>query len=273
MRTVDKGSAHFRVVDGDGDGRFREFWDWYEHGPWEPDTVAAFETFLPPGTHYLDLGAWVGPTVFLAAPNAASICCAEPDPVAREVLEQNLSLNPTVQAKTRVLPVAVGAESGEVELRSPKAGGDSMSSVLSLAHPASVSRVRQVAVQELLRDEEIARCDFIKMDVEGAEYWIVPALAEHLRRARPQLYVSTHPNLLVDRSTPWTQVTSRLRALRANRRLLKTLLLYRHHYVYDSRSGRFRDIRRRNRLRVLFPLPLRASVLIGAAVFTETAID
>jgi FkbM family methyltransferase len=240
------------------------FWDWYASETWEPETIAVFDRFLRPGARYVDLGAWIGPTALLAAAKTERIVCAEPDPEAFPVLRENLDLNPAVAAKTTALQVAVGAQDGSAVLSSAGAGGDSNSSLVRPRDAGSHWTVEQVTLATLLARAGMDAPDFVKMDVEGAEYALVPTLA-----GIPTLYVAMHPNLLVDKSSPAARVKSSLHALRANRRFLRATLAYRHHYVWDERRNAFRDVRRRNVLRVLFPLPLRASLLIGACVFTN----
>jgi len=265
-REITKAGVTFRVVD---DERYREFWDWYETDAWEPDTLAVFARFLRPGSHYLDLGAWIGPTVLLAAAIAGSIVCVEPDPVAREQLERNLELNPDARSTTTVVAAAAGPADGAAVLNAGGEAGASTSSVVRPVGRGDSWNVPQVAFAGLLRDAEIHRGDLVKVDVEGAEYETVAAAVDELRERRPHLYVSFHPNLVFDKSSVRTRVTSGLRALRLNRRLLRTLLVYRHHYVWAEAQHRFRDVRRLNVLRVLFPLPLRASFGIGACLFTD----
>jgi FkbM family methyltransferase len=266
-RRIEKAGASFDVVVAD-DAQ-RDFWDWYESDAWEPETVAVFARFLRAETRYLDLGAWIGPTVLLAAATVARVVCAEPDPLAYASLTRNLALNPDAAAKTRALEVAAGAADDTATLSSPGAGGDSFSSLVRPGDTGARWTVERVGFETLLARADVADVDFVKLDVEGAEYEIVPALETYVRARRPTLYVATHPNLLLDRSSRATLLRSALRALRANRRMLKTLLTYRHHYVYDAEARRFRDVRRRNVLRVLFPLPLRASFLIDACVCTD----
>lgn len=240
------------------------FWDWYAGETWEPETVAVFDRFLHPGARYVDLGAWIGPTVLLAAAKADRIVCAEPDPGAFEILRENLDLNPAVAAKTTALQVAVGPQDGSAILSSAGAGGDSNSSLVRRHDAGSHWTVEQVTLATLLTRAGVDAPDFVKMDVEGAEYELVPTLA-----GIPTLYVAMHPNLLVDKSSLPERLKSSLRALRANRSFLRATLAYRHHYVWDEGRNAFRDVRRQNLLRVLLPLPLRASLLIGACVFTN----
>lgn len=254
----------FRVCDG-----HETFWDWYESDAWEPDTIAVFRRFLRPKTSYLDLGAWIGPTVLLASATAARVVCAEPDPLAYRALVENLALNPTAAAKTVALEVAVGTEDGTATLSSTGEGGDSNSSLVRPGDTGRSWQVEVLGIRTLLAREDAGACALIKMDVEGAEYEIVPAMRDHIRARRPTLYISTHPNLLIDRSSWRSRARSLLEALRANRRMLAALRIYRHHWVYDPPSGRFVDVRRRNLLRVRLPLPLRSSFLIGACVFTD----
>lgn len=260
-RAVAKAGVTFDVSDR---AEYRTFWDWYESDDWEPDTVAVFARFLRPTTRYVDLGAWIGPTVLLAAPSVARIVCAEPDPLAFAALTENLDVNRATAAKTVAVRAAVGPADGTAMLSSAESGGDSNSSVVRPGDRGARWEIEQVSFATLLARAGLEAADFVKIDIEGAEYDLVPSMT-----GRPTLYIAFHPNLLVDKRTLTARVSSSLRALRRNHRLLRALMRYRHHYVYDAAKGSFRDIRSRNRLRVLFPLPLRASFLIGSCVFTN----
>lgn len=265
-RTIRKAGITFRVADRAEHG---SFWDWYETDDWEPETVAVFARFLRSDTRYVDLGAWIGPTALLAAPAVSRVVCAEADPVAFGTLTENLELNPEASAKMLALHVAAGPSDGTAVLSSAGGGGDSNSSVVRPGDAGARWEVEQIAFSTLLARAGLEGADFVKIDVEGAEYELVPAMRPH----PPTLYVAFHPNLLVDKRTPAARISSSLQALRMNHRLLRALMHYRRHYVYDTARGSFRDIRARNRLRFLFPLPLRASFLIGSCLFTNGEHD
>ena len=267
-RTITKAGETFFVVDHE---RYRSFWDWYETDAWEPETAAVFAQFLRPGTRYVDLGAWIGSTVLLAAPLVSCVVCVEPDPLAFAVLSENLTLNPDTAAKTVAVQAAAGPEDGTVLLSSAGEGGDSNSSVVRPSDAGARWETEQLSFATLLERAGLAAADFVKIDVEGAEYDLVPALLSRLEGASPTLYVALHPNLLVEKRSVAARFSSSLRALRANHRFLRALLTYRHHYVFDEQTRTFRDVRIRNILRVAFPLPARASFLIGACVFTNEA--
>ena len=54
----------FRVQAADGR---RDFWRRVGSGLWEPQTFEVFERFLRPDRSYVDIGAWIGPTVLYGA--------------------------------------------------------------------------------------------------------------------------------------------------------------------------------------------------------------
>lgn len=266
VRAITKAGITFNVADRN---EYGAFWEWYETDAWEPETVAVFTRYLRPDTRYVDLGAWIGSTVLLAAPFVSRVVCVEPDPIAFAALNENLALNPEVAKKTVAVQVAIGPTDGSVVLTSVGRGGDSNSSVARPGDTGSHWDREQVSLTTLLSRTGLASVDFVKIDIEGAEYELVPGIPPLPLQPAPTLYVALHPNLLIDKHSLRARISSSISALRANRRFLRALLPYRWHYVYDETTEEFRDIRRRNILRVLFPLPLRMSFLVGACVFTN----
>ena len=66
------------------------FWNKVEAGLWEPETLALIDQQITPGTTFLDLGAWVGPTALYAAARGARVIALEADPVALAQLRAKL---------------------------------------------------------------------------------------------------------------------------------------------------------------------------------------
>jgi FkbM family methyltransferase len=268
-RTVRKGTLSFDVVGGQGAVN-DAFWDWFGSAEWEPDTVAVFERFLLPTATYVDLGAWIGPTVFLAAHKVGRVVCFEPDSAARAELVQNLTLNPEIAARVVVHDQAVAAHDGVVHLHSPSIGGDSLSSVFRRNGDLNSWEVPAIGIATFVATEEGMGTDFFKIDVEGSEYRIVPALAAYISAERPSIYLALHPNFVYDKTSIRSRLTSAIRLVRLNRTMLRTLAGYKHHYVWDERRGDFRNIRMRNLIRIALPLPIRAAILSGSCLFTNT---
>ena len=87
------------------------FWQMVSSGAWEPDTFEVLQKYLSKNCSYLDIGAWVGPTVLFGAQLAKACYAFEPDPVAHAALKRNLELNPHINNVT-ASTTAVGTTTG-----------------------------------------------------------------------------------------------------------------------------------------------------------------
>lgn len=254
-RTVRKGTAVFDVEMSEENG----FWDFFESPKWEPCTVSIFESRLRPGTRYLDLGAYIGPTVLYAAALGCEVVALEPDPEVFAELQRNVTLNPALAARIELRPAALALQDGQAELRLAQ------KSQASLLGEGATVTVAAISPETLAA--QIGDVDFVKIDVEGAEYLFMPRLVAALR-GRPAIYLSTHPGMLVDRRSAISFLRSAPRAFLFNRRMLAALRSYRTHLVYDDHGG-YRDIRRRNMLRLAVPFAGRASFLVDNCLFDD----
>jgi FkbM family methyltransferase len=171
------------------------FWDKVERGLWEPGTLALLEREIAPGTIFLDLGAWVGPTALYAAALGARVIALEADPAALAQLHRNLQANPGLAARIEVLARAVHASEGKVGFGARRKPGDSMSSVLIA--PGAVTWVAETITPAALaaRIGADARL-FIKIDIEGGEYELLPAMGPLLERPDCRVLLSLHPAIL-----------------------------------------------------------------------------
>jgi FkbM family methyltransferase len=170
------------------------FWDRVEAGRWEPGTLAALDRLIDNTTTLVDLGAWVGPTALYAAGVARRVIAVEADPAALAQLHRNLAANPDLAQRVEVVPRAIHPEAGEVRLGARRKPGDSMSSVL-LAGAAETWTAATVTPENLARRAAEAQRLVIKIDIEGAEYGLLPHLRPLLDRAAAVL-VSFHPKIL-----------------------------------------------------------------------------
>lgn len=193
LREVSRGGRRFQVALSKNNG----FWDNFRAGSWEPHTFAVFDRFLNEGSIYLDVGAWIGPTLFYAAQVAKAAFAFEPDPVAFDELAINLRANQgeAWASKVSILNKAIASASGQILLGSRGGGGDSESSFL-FAGEQTTWQVESVALREFLREQQIAGGVFIKIDIEGGEYDLVPGLRPLLRSHDMDVYLSLHPSFL-----------------------------------------------------------------------------
>jgi FkbM family methyltransferase len=171
------------------------FWDKVERGLWEPETLELIGRQVAPGTTFLDLGAWVGPTALYAAARGAQVIALEADPVALSQLRRNLAANPALARRIEVLARAVHAAEGQVKLGARRKPGDSMSSVL-VAPGAATWTAEAITPRALAARLGASDRLFIKMDIEGGEYELLPAMRPLIERPGCQVLVSFHPGIL-----------------------------------------------------------------------------
>lgn len=163
-----------------------DFWGQYAAGKWEPGTFEVLDRFLTPHGCYVDLGAWIGPTVLYAAPRCSLVVAAEPDPVAFEQLVRNFELN---GFENMVLfRGAVDTHRDGTSLYMHGLWGDSMSSTV-VEGPLEMTVPTQTLPGLL---ETWGLIDLIKMDIEGAESRVLPDAVDYLAGRRIPLLVSLH---------------------------------------------------------------------------------
>ncbi len=189
------------------------FWDRAESGRWEPETLAALEEAVSPGCDVIDIGAWVGPTVlFSASLGAARVVAVEADPRALELLRGNLAVNPALADRVSVIAAAAAASAGPVRLGAARKRGDSMSSAL-LAHASDAWETQAVTPAELLARTGGDAPLVVKVDIEGGEYDLLPALAAVLPPRCRRVLVAFHPVLLAAAGTGEAEIKLRTRAI------------------------------------------------------------
>lgn len=171
------------------------FWREAARGGWEPQTYQIMSQFLNADTVYCDLGAWIGPTVIFAAKKCRRVVCFEPDPVAYRYLCWNIELNELKNVSP--FNVALAAKSGMQKMASFGGHlGDSMTSLLANSKEPDGVDVLTLTWHDVMAITRIDKIDFLKIDIEGGEFSLVPTLKEYLSQYRPIVYLSTHPQFL-----------------------------------------------------------------------------
>lgn len=163
-----------------------DFWGQFAAGRWEPGTFEVLDQFLTPDGTYVDLGAWIGPTVLYAAGRCGLVVAVEPDPVAVEHLTRNLALNDVTNVQ--LVFAAVDTHRDGASLYMHGLWGDSMSTTM-VPGPLNLS-VPTLTLPDLIRP--LDRVDLIKIDIEGAESRVLPDAVGYLAERRIPCLVSLH---------------------------------------------------------------------------------
>jgi FkbM family methyltransferase len=180
--------------------RLPAFWDDFSHGVFEPETLCVFDAFLDAEHSYIDIGAWIGPTVLYGCQLARHCYAIEPDPVAYKLLETNVQLNPALCQKVTLFRGCIAAHCGVATLGNmfSSVGGDTRGSLVYSGVAKGEWNVRSTTLQQFMEVHQIRDCNFIKMDVEGGESIIVPSIADFLVSDKPTLHLSLHPKYFED---------------------------------------------------------------------------
>ncbi|HWP39363.1 MAG TPA: FkbM family methyltransferase [Tepidisphaeraceae bacterium] len=182
-------------------------WNQAAAGKWQPHTYAVIDRFVTPDTTFLDIGAWVGPIALYAAHKARKVYAFEPDPVAFAALSQNLAVNPQLH-NLHIYPCAIGLHDGQARLGVRIAPGDSTSSLLCRGKDGWTVACRRL--ETFCREQDVRDPLFLKIDVEGFEYELIPRLLPWLRGRQFVMHLSTHPHI-VEQSIPDEARLSRAR--------------------------------------------------------------
>ncbi len=219
--TVTLRERQFAVVRSE----FDWFWEMMNRDKWEPETLTLIDQYVSEATTFLDIGAWIGPLSLYAAGSAGKVIAFEPDPKAFNGLRENLAANPSLK-NVEPLHLFVGTSSGEITMGSRADGGDSQSSVLFGGGDNNAWQVKSIRLEDFLDNHRIDGPVFMKMDIEGAEYDLVPTLERVFDRHRPILFLSLHPfnlYLTIPGKTMPAKIKRRLYVVQKHYTLLKTL--------------------------------------------------
>lgn len=172
----------------------QEFWCLVNKSEWEPQTYKILNRYLEKDSVYCDIGAWIGPTVIYAAKKCKQAYCFEPDTVAYRFLLWNMELNNL----KNLLPnnIALSNKNGIETIASLGSElGDSMTSMLGNKKSDSIDILCMKWDNwcTLVNPEKI---NFMKIDIEGAEFDFIPTLNNYFSEHMPVVYLSLHAPFL-----------------------------------------------------------------------------
>lgn len=198
-RTITVGNITYLVEIG----AHRRFWERMLRGDWEPETFAIFDKHIGSRSLFLDVGAWIGPTALYGAQLADRCIAFEPDPVAFAELRANVAANADQEWAHRleIHECAINKDGASFTLGGSAEGADSTSSAL-LPDRESQWTVRATRLQDVLAlHRKPGQPVFIKIDIEGGEYDLLPTIRDVLADPLVTAYISFHPSILLESAT------------------------------------------------------------------------
>ena len=173
---------------------------WFGERGWEPQLLPWWRRFCRRSSAILELGANVGYFTVQGAkagPQARYVA-VEPHPFSARVCRANLELNRVRSVELVMAAAVAGTEPPAVELQVPRdqlatptvafVGADT-----ELPEPMSRHVTQTVSVPTVDVRSLLSGVDLLKLDVEGQEHALLAASREHLRTAKPTVFVEVLP--------------------------------------------------------------------------------
>ncbi len=162
---------------------------------YEPNVSALFRARLRPGMHVLDVGANIGYYTMLSASLvgvSGSVTAIEPNPNCIKLLEASRRVNGF--AHVVALQVAAGRDRGLLVLH-----GSYSNAMTSSPPDEAAALIRSNTVPSFKIDDLVpsdSRIDFVKIDVEGAEYNALMGASDLIRRCHPAIVSEFSPHTM-----------------------------------------------------------------------------
>ena len=166
-----------------------------KRGAYEPHVTAVFRQMLRPGMHVLDIGANIGYYTMLSASlvgPGGSVTAIEPNPASAKLLEASRRANSFDNVV--VVQVAAGRELGLLTLH-----GSYGNVMTSTAPDGAAALINSTTVPTFRVDDLVPRdkkIDFLKIDVEGAEYNALLGASELIKRCHPTIVSEFSPSTM-----------------------------------------------------------------------------
>jgi len=180
-----------------------------QDGSWEDYTFTILDRFSDKSKVYLDIGAWIGPTVLYASQKYKKVYGFEPDPVALKHLKINLSANNF--ENVTIIDKGLSNKSGTIKFGGNGELGNSESTMLvndtefledggekqygnETYRSSDIVEVPMTTINDFIKEYNVDMTDIalVKMDIEGGESVVVPAMKNVLETYKPPFYISLH---------------------------------------------------------------------------------
>jgi len=193
-------------------------------GAWQTEIWDSISPTLSEGGVFLDVGAHIGYFSLKAARKVGQtgrVVAFEPNPETLKLLRDNVSANRaenvvvepiacTDREQTLTLFAAPSFNTGAASLGRNNAD-------FSPDGPPKEYSVRGRPIDDVVRELNLARVDVIKIDVEGAELFVVRGAMNTLKRFHPKLIVEVVPAQLANLKTTPDDLIAAIKAAGYNR--------------------------------------------------------
>lgn len=159
-------------------------------GDYEQEEIEFILKLVRPGDFFFDIGGntgWVSMHVAKKEPST-TVHAFEPIPRTSSIFEQNLKLNALPNIHLHKIALSDSEGVAEFYFNEQESGATSMRNIRETQKAVQIS-VKTERLDEFVRRNGIKRMDFIKCDVEGAEFFVIKGGLETIKEHKPILFV------------------------------------------------------------------------------------
>ena len=164
---------------------------------YEVENFKFLKESIQPNVVVFDIGAHIGLFSIIAAKltnNTGKIFAFEPAPTTQKVLNQTIAINHLQQ---QVIPVnaAMGSEPGSITFFVSDDEADNSNSLVSYKEDRKLHgiEVKVDTIDHFAAAQKLTQIDFIKIDVEGAEYDTLRGGMQVFTTFKPNFILAIHP--------------------------------------------------------------------------------
>lgn len=164
---------------------------------YEAENFEFLQKSCKPGAVIIDIGAHIGLFSIIAAQvtgKSGKVYAFEPAPSTYALLQKTVLINHEEQV-IETFQKAVGKENGKIIFFVSNDQADNSNSLVNYKEDRSLHGidVAVTTIDNFVMEKNISRLNFIKIDVEGAEFDTLQGAAETLKNLKPVCIVAIHP--------------------------------------------------------------------------------
>jgi FkbM family methyltransferase len=172
----------------------------YFPADYEAENFSFLKQQVKPGNTVLDIGAHIGFFANITAQmvgNAGKVFAFEPTPSTYAMLQKMCADNNNTGIVTPVNK-AVGKEDGSITFYVSDDKIDNTNSTVGYREGSNHKPIDipLTSVDNFVQQQGLQQVDFIKIDVEGAEYDTIRGAAETMQKFKPACILAIHPKLI-----------------------------------------------------------------------------
>jgi FkbM family methyltransferase len=169
----------------------------YFPGNYEEDNFLFMKSCCGKGATILDIGAHIGLFSAVAAKvtgEQGRVYAFEPAPATLPVLEQTIRIN-GLGSRICAVNQAMGSQTGSITFYVSDDEADNSNSLVAYKEDRKLNgvQVQMNTIDHFAADMRLDKIDFIKIDVEGAEYDTLRGGKEIFKNHRPCCILAIHP--------------------------------------------------------------------------------